>query len=74
MEIKTNTCSVLLSTRPVLVSSVDKCYIGVEDTYANPRTLSFPDLSEVSFLDKIFSTLQIKIFSFFLPGLDSNDI
>ena len=27
--------------------SVEKCYIGVEDIYANPRTLSFPDLSEV---------------------------
>ena len=26
---------------------VTQCYIGVEDTYANPRTLSFPDLAEV---------------------------
>ena len=31
----------------ILVISVEKCYIGVEDTFANPRTLSFPDLSEV---------------------------
>ena len=30
-----------------LVNSVKECYIGVEDIYANPRTLSFPDLSEV---------------------------
>ena len=51
------------------VWSVDKCYIGVEDTYANPRTLSFPDLTEVisymtymtDILTTIFQVVSFKL-------------
>ena len=46
--------SVFLQKFPYL-NSVKECYIGVEDTYANPRTLSFPDLSEV------FDTVKLEL-------------
>ena len=47
----------LSSLLNISVNSVKECYIGVEDIYANPRTLSFPDLSEVRPSTVIYSKI-----------------
>ena len=46
------------------IACVTQCFIGVEDTYANPRTLSFPDLAEVyCFLNVLlFKLLKSRFF------------
>ena len=52
------------STFPGNVACVTQCFIGVEDTYANPRTLSFPDLAEVDcFLNVLTFNPKSRFFS-----------
>ena len=51
---------------------MDKCYIGVEDIYANPRTLSFPDLKEVgrSVSSLTITNINLEVVSFKLIDCD----
>ena len=68
------------------VICVSKCYIGVLDTYANPRTLTFPDLYQVRYSHINFNyvfqdclTLKMTImvifmnFSYINPITDAGD-